>query len=101
MEAKDTVLSYLKVSNQIPMTLLEFVAKLEEQAEISFPIGKQIGFEIGIEQGKAEGIREVVERIDKAGLIEHTDSSLHYVGATILGCPACCWYAHKKEWGFE
>lgn len=39
MKAKDTVLPYLKVSNQIPMTLLEFIAKLEEQAEISFKLG--------------------------------------------------------------
>ncbi len=45
------------------------------------------------------GIREVVERIDNTGLIEHTNSPLHETGATILDCPACCWYAYKKEWG--
>ena len=39
MESKDTVLPYLQVSNQIPMTLLEFIEKLERQAEISFKAG--------------------------------------------------------------
>lgn len=55
--------------------------------------------DIAYGQGREAGIREVVERIDNTGLIEHTDSPLHETGATILDCPACCWYAYKKEWG--
>jgi len=35
-EARNTVLPYLRVSNQTPMTLLEFGAKLEEQAEATW-----------------------------------------------------------------
>ena len=53
------------------------------------------------EKYRQVGIREVVELIDKTGLIEHTNNPLHETGATILDCPACCWYAYKKKWGMK
>lgn len=97
MEAKDTVMDLTG------LTVGE-VGVANQQAEISFTIGYGLGHTDGSykgeEDGKQAGIREVVEIIDKTGLIgEHTDSPLHETGATIIDCPACCWYAYKKEWG--
>ena len=43
------------------------------------------------------GMKKVVEFVDRTGLIEHTDSQLHEIGAMILDCPGCCWYAYKAK----
>ena len=58
MEAKETVLPYLQVSNQIPMTLLEFIAKLETQAEISFKAGEKQGYSKGYADGEEKFNKE-------------------------------------------
>lgn len=70
-----------------------------DEYEKGYSEGYFIGFGKGEQQGRMLGRDEVVEVIDNTGLIEHTDSPLHETGATILDCPACCWYAYKKEWG--
>jgi len=90
MEAKDRVLPYLKVSNQIPMTLLEFIAKLEEQDEISFKAG----------------IREVVKWIHEefGGYIPDSKGGLVLKNILIdeeYGENGSMdkWQAKLKEWG--
>jgi len=85
MEAKNTVLSYLKISNQIPMTLLEFIAKLEEQAEISFKAGQEQGFGAGVWAGR----KEVLNAIGYA-----PNSCAFYVNPDK-------WQAKLKEWSIE
>jgi len=53
-------------------------------------------FETKIEEAKKQERERIFKDIDNAGLIgEHTDSPLHKTGATLLDCPACCWYAYK------
>ena len=83
MKAKDTVLSYLEVSNQIPMTLLDFVAKLEKQADASFKAG----------------IKEMVEWFDiHRGMPtqkRHPDSRRYY------HFEEKDWQAKLKEWGID
>lgn len=73
MEAKDTVMSEEEIKQAVASTddkegmslaarfYLGTLSVAKAQAEISFPLGKQVGFEIGIEQGEANGRREVVE----------------------------------------
>lgn len=106
MKAEDTVLPYLKVSNQIPMTLLEFIAKLEEQARISFKAGEQTqrdrqsvveteayfrGRSTGLEASKEErqaGVREVVERYKEDNPVSYNKHRTY-------------WNNLKKEWGLK
>ena len=53
--------------------------------------------QVEVEARRAERER-IFKDIDNAGLIgEHTKSPLHKIGATILDCPACCWYAYKAS----
>lgn len=116
MEAKDTVMKTgklcIKVCQEHRSRTLEAKdcstgldceeCQLEAQAEISFKAGmKDLEGRClaSFYDGRKRRMREVVERIDNTGLIEHTDSPLHETGATIIDCPACCWYAYKKEWG--
>ena len=98
IKAKDTVLPYLQVSNQIPITLLEFIAKLEAQAEISFKVGKTAGVAESlipslkaIEASRKAGMKEVVEWI---GAERHSigRSEQHYINEYR-------WQAKLKDWG--
>lgn len=100
MKAEDTVVYSLQAEKKL--------VGLKLQAEISFKAGQESVFNSMpenlpplLETAHRTGVREVVELIDKTGLIEHTDSPLHETGATILDCPACCWYTYKKEWGID
>ena len=108
MEAKDTLIDSringLEVDQQLLVNQM-----FEVQAAITWDIAYKAGREslakaigpIAYDVGKQAGMKEVVELIDKTGLIEHTDNPLHEMGATILGCPACCWYAFLKERGIR
>ena len=110
MEARDTVIKPgelgLAICKHPELPMGQAISI--EQAEISFKAGqesknteiRELRIEVGsvaFTKGKKAGIREVVETIDNMGLIEHNDSPLHETGATILDCPACCWYAYKTK----
>ncbi len=75
MEAKDTVLSYLKRSNQVPMTLLTFTSKLEEQAEVSFKAGMdKVVSELSILVAQSNDLRslerEITDWLDQKSISE-------------------------------
>lgn len=98
MEAKDTVMTMEQRSKVVMGRVRPAWADDHNPRVISHNVEDAL-FEAQAEISFKEGIKEVVERIDNTGLIEHTDSPLHETGATILDCPACCWYAYKKKWG--
>jgi len=113
MEAKDTVLSYLQVSNQIPMTLLEFIAKLEAQAEITWPIAEKAGMRRGVHEitqailndtlPKSKEMKDYLESLKQDG---RRDGRREVVGWLNNYVPMFCrdddkWQAQLKKWGIE
>lgn len=87
---------------------LEYIKFLAEKIIALFDeegIKNELTFELGevarqatieaVEKARHEERERIFKDIDNLGLIEHTGSSLHEIGATIIDCPACVWYAYK------
>ncbi len=79
-----------------------YIDKLERDAkeicQLFLPDIEQLDVVEARRAAKEQERDRIFRDIDNAGLIgEHTDNPSHEIGATLLDCPACCWYAYKAQ----
>ena len=110
MEAKDTVIHADGCTTNLGVIGATCNCGAEHQAEISFKAGIEEGYKRGLfmkpnpdgvyENGKRDGIKEVVEWIDR----EYRSNTIEYnpyINTLFLQIGYFKWQAKLKEWGIE